>query len=208
MKKNICILVMFLSFGMSPWARAASLIDQVQDVYRLTETFRANFVQKTHIAALDRDVEERGELSFSKPGKFSIRYQGDRERNYISDGKTLWIYRPRDKEVEVYEKVNDMVSREALAFLGGLGEMTKEFKSSKVSEDQIKLVPKRTGSPFSEITLTIDPATHLVAAVRLLPKSGNQSQYVFSNVRTNEKFPEKTFQFHESGVKETRPMEL
>lgn len=200
-------LAVFL-FSLLPLAQASSLVDKVQETYRSTDNFHADFIQKTHIAALDRHIEEKGELIFERPGKFSIHYQGARERSYLSDGQTLWIYRPHEREVEVYENLNDMVSREALAFLGGLGEMTKEFKATQDTEYQLKLEPKRRGSPLKEIYLTIDPQTNLVKAVLLLPKSGNQSHYRLTNVRTNEKIPESTFQFHESGIKETRPMQL
>lgn len=198
-----------LFFFLVPWTvHSESLAEKVQSAYRKTETFRANFIQKTHIAALDRDVEEKGELVFSRPGKFSIHYQGDRERHYISDGKTLWIYRPQDKEVEIYEKLNDMVSREALAFLGGLGEMNKEFVVSLPGAELLRLVPRSASSPFKEIQMTVDPVTSLAASVRLFPKSGNQSHYRFTDVRTNEKVSDKTFQFHERGVRETRPLQL
>jgi outer membrane lipoprotein carrier protein len=186
---------------------AAGLVEKVQQTYRQTEQFRADFVQTTKIEVLDRVVEEKGQLVFAKPGKFLIHYRGARERKYISDGKTLWIYRPKEKEVEIYEDLKNVVAREALAFLGGLGEMTKEFRVNEKG-GELLLVPKRKGAPFVQLILKINPESHLVQEATLFPKSGNESRYLFSAIRVNEPVPETTFEFHESGTKEVRPMEL
>lgn len=191
-----------------PTVQAAGLVDKVQETYRKTDQFRADFMQKTRIEILDREVEEKGELVFAKPGRFLIHYKGARERKYISDGKTLWVYRPKEKEVEVYEDLKDILSREALVFLGGLGEMTKEFKVSEKGEGGLVLIPKRKGALFTKLILKIDPQTHLVQEATLFPRSGNESQYRFSSIRTNEPVEEKAFTFHESDTKEIRPMEL
>lgn len=202
------ILFSLFTFYLLPFAMAAGLVDKVQETYRKTEQFRADFVQKTKIEVLDREVEEKGELIFAKPGRFLIHYKGARERRYISDGKTLWIYHPREKEVEIYENLKDILSREALVFLGGLGEMTKEFKVKETESSQLELIPKRKNTAFSKIILKIDAGTHLVQEVTLFPNSGNKSHYLFSSVRVNEPVPESTFTFHETGAKEIRSMEL
>lgn len=190
-------------------AFAGGLADRVQDAYRKTESFRADFTQQTKIEVLDRDVEESGDLLFSKPGKFSIHYKGKNERQYLSDGRTLWIYHPRDKEVEVIENVQDLVAKEALAFLGGLGEMTKEFRVTEGKDGQLTqltLIPKSKSAPFTKLVLTIDPQTSLVREADLFPKSGNKSRYVFSGVKTNESVADGLFTFKKSGVKEIRPL--
>ncbi len=190
-------------------AFAGGLADKVQETYARTDTFAADFTQRTLVELLDRDVEEAGHLIFSKPGRFQIHYKGRNERQYISDGQTLWIYRPREKEVEVIERVQDTVSREALVFLGGLGEMQREFKVTepKAGGLVLDLVPRSKSSPFTKLSLTIDPETSLVSAVELFPKSGNRSRYEFKKVQSNQPVPGSTFQFKKGGVKETRPLE-
>jgi outer membrane lipoprotein-sorting protein len=108
--------------------------------------------------------------------------------------------------VEVIEDVQDVVSREALVFLGGLGEMTKEFKVAEGAANALTLVPKSKSSPFSKIVLTVDPADHLARGATLFPKSGNKSRYVFDFVRVNEPVADSKFRFSKSGVKEIRPL--
>lgn len=184
---------LILAFLFLPATALAGLSDQVQQTYKNTREFRARFVQKTHIEILDRNMEEKGELIFAKPGRFVIHYLGPRERKYVSDGKKLWIRRPREKEVEVYDQINELISREALVFLGGLGEMDREFRVSEEGGDQLILIPKKKGALFKKILLKIDPETHLVRETTLFPKSGNVSHYVFSDIKTNEPVSDSVF---------------
>ena len=172
---------------------ALGLVEKVQGTYQRMDNFRAEFVQKTKVEILNRAIEEKGEILFSRPGRFLIHYQGARERKYISDGKTLWIYHPREKELEVFKNVNKIVTPEALAFLGGLGEMQKEFQVRERNGSELVLIPKRRGSPFVRLVLGVDPQTNLVHEVTLFPKSGNKSHYRFSSIRLNQKVPASTF---------------
>lgn len=186
---------------------ASGLADRVQEAYRDARSFQADFVQRTHVEVLERDVEERGELTFVKPGKLVIHYGGARERKYVSNGSTLWIYHPQAKEVEVFNRVGDLLSREALAFLGGLGQMTKDFLVKGESGHQLTLVPRRNAAPFNKLILKVDPQDHLVREAILFPRGGNQSHYVFSSVKTNGDVPAASFHFQTKGLKVVEPLE-
>jgi len=188
---------------------ASDLAEKVQETYKKTGQFRTSFVQKSRIALLDREVEEQGELIFSKTesqaGRFFIHYLGHREREYISNGQTLWIYRPHDKEVEVYKNLNDMISREALVFLGGLGEMKREFIVTQEGQGRLLLVPMKKAALFRKLLLQINPKTYLVQEAVLFPKSGNESHYQFIDIHVNEAIPESIFEFHEKQIKVITP---
>ncbi len=179
---------------------AGVLTQKVQETYQKTSSFEAHFIQKTHIELLDRDVEEIGQLVFARPGKFSIRYDGEQPRQYLCDGRILAVYRPLDKEVEIHDDVNSLVSQEALVFLGGLATMTKEFKVAE-SGDRLTLVPKSPKAVMKKMILSIDPKTSLVIRAELFPKSGNRSVYDFSKIRTDQAYPATFFQPPHAGVK-------
>ncbi len=176
---------------MTSYALAGTLADQVQQAYRKTKVLRAEFVQKTTVELLDRTVEEKGELVLARPNRFLIHYQGTKERKYLSDGKQLWIVRPREKEV--IENPDQAVSREALVFLSGLGEMEKEFRVSPGKAHSLILIPRSAQSPFKKIILGIDPETRLVREIELFPKSGNRSHYRFSKLRQEESVRDNLF---------------
>lgn len=172
------ILIFFLSIAL-----AGDLASRVQEAYRQTDALRADFVQKTFVQLLEKEVEEHGTLLLAKPNRFVIHYQGPHERRYISDGKRLWILRPQEQEEVAFREA---VGREALAFLSGLGEMDKEFQVTEQAtggEARLSLVPRAPTSPFKKIVLQIDPATQLAREVFLFPKSGNRTHYIFSRLR-------------------------
>ncbi len=174
-------------------AHASDLVARVQGVYQKNSKFQADFVQKTHIALLEKDIEEPGNMIFSKPGNFMIHYRGKQERKYICNGATLWIYHPKEQEAEVYPDIQNLLTHEALAFLGGLGQMTKEFQVRVEAGGWLSLVPRNKSSPFMKIRLRADPVSYFAQEIVLYPRAGNESHYQFSDIRTN---PELGFQFN------------
>jgi len=174
---------------------ASGLSERVQKTYADTQDYQSQFVQTTHIEILNRDVKENGKMFFSKPGRFLIHYEGAHERKYICDGSTLWVVHPRDKAVEVFKEMKDLVSREALVFLGGLGNMEREFRVAEQMGHQLLLAPKNRKSLFNKLILTIDPETYYVTAVDLFPKSGNHSHYDFQKTVVNQNFSKNLFQY-------------
>lgn len=164
--------------------QAADLVTEVQRAYQKNAQFRADFVQKTHIELLNKDVTEKGKMVFAKPGKFDIHYEGGQERRYICNGETLWIYHPKLQEVEVYSDVKEVLTREALSFLGGLGNMTRQFQVKVEPNSWLLLVPKNKKSPFKNIRLRIDLRSFLATEVVLSPRQGNESRYLLSRIQT------------------------
>ncbi|MBI2083742.1 MAG: outer membrane lipoprotein carrier protein LolA [Deltaproteobacteria bacterium] len=168
---------------------AGDLIQKVQETYRTTPAIEAEFVQKTYVEILEREIEEKGSLILAKPGRFNIHYKGRRERRYISDGKKLWIVHLREKETEVFEDIQKMVSPEALTFLSGLGEMEKDFQVAEDHSgktDRLILTPRRPESPFKKIVLWIDPKMNLAKEIELYPENGNRSHYRFERIKVKD----------------------
>ena len=180
---GIFITGLFLFLSTS---HASDLVQKVQQNYQKVQQFRAQFVQKTRVELLDRDIEEKGDLILAKPGRFIIHYQGDRERKYISNGKKLWIVYPHEKEVQVFDNLEDVVAREALIFLDGLGNMTQSFEVKEQKNHQLLLTPRNVKTPFKKLVLTISPDSSWVQEVILYPKSGNQTHYWFSHRQTSD----------------------
>src|SRR5262245_9904626 len=71
---------------------AAALADRVQQTYEQAGDLSIDFTQKTYVACLEKEVGKRGKAQFKKPGKLAIRYEGERGRSYLSNGKTLWVF--------------------------------------------------------------------------------------------------------------------
>ncbi|OGP15220.1 MAG: hypothetical protein A3F89_01090 [Deltaproteobacteria bacterium RIFCSPLOWO2_12_FULL_50_11] len=165
------------------------LIDQLQETYRGTQSFQADFVQKTEVTLLEKTIEKRGTMLFAKPDQFVIHYKSSPERKYISDGHSLWIYDVAEKEMQVIQDVRQALEREALAFLGGLGELLKTFRVPSVkgvdSSYEYVLIPRLSSSSMEKIILLVHQETFWVEGITLYPKGGNVSHYQLKNQKMN-----------------------
>src|SRR5690606_20872196 len=79
---------------------------------------------------------------FKKPGKMAIRYHGEGGRNYLSDGKTLWIFETGDSQVQKMRVDESTLPAEALSFLGGLGRLQRDFAVEEVDPKKWKALKR------------------------------------------------------------------
>lgn len=215
---SMILLLVVLAGVPNLWAQSpAQIADQVQVAYEGTKDLKMDFVQETYVEVLERKVKKKGEAYFQKPGKFAIFYQGKRGREYRCDGKTLWVYRDGEKQVEVYAVTDERVPAEALSFLGGLGNLKRDFAVEPVEEKKwqhlkvknkdlqwLELTPLKKRSQIQWLVMGFDPNTHLAQEVFFLTDSKNLSHYQFKNISANTQINPDTFTFSKSGVKELR----
>ncbi|MFO1462927.1 MAG: outer membrane lipoprotein carrier protein LolA [bacterium] len=176
----------------------SDLADRVQQTYEQAQDLGIDFTQKTYVALLEREVAKRGRATFKKPGKLAIRYEGERGRNYLSDGKTLWVFETGDAKPETYPLDEENVPAEALSFLGGLGRLKRDFAVEEVDPKKwaqlkaergqlqwMELTPLKKRSSLQWLVMGFDPKTAYAREVFLFTDSGNLSHYVFDKVELN-----------------------
>ncbi|MDX1386113.1 MAG: outer membrane lipoprotein carrier protein LolA [bacterium] len=182
------------------------MAQKVQSSYEQTQDLKMTFVQETYVQLLEQTVTKKGVAFFKKPGKFAIRYGGSRGKFYLSDGKSLWIGKKGDAKIQT-QKINDQeIPAEALSFLGGLGNLSKDFeveavdpkkwkqfKRSKGDAQWLELTPLKKQSHIEWLVMGFDPTTFLAKEVYLYTDSGNLSHYRFSEVQANVGLPDQDF---------------
>lgn len=217
--KIIILLLMGILFWpfSSSGATTQEIIQKVQKTYENAQDVSSEFSQKIVISSLEKEIEKTGKTIFKKPGKLYVEYDGDDGKLYISDGKKLWIYEKGDNQVDLYSVSAQMLPEEALAFLGGLGNLSAQFKVSSLNKkelqrikatrnlDWLSLIPKNPKSNLEELILGFDSSTHLVIEAYLKNETGNLSHYHFKNVQLNQSIPDAKFVFVKpKGVREIR----
>jgi len=198
----------FLSRALPAQTTVSVLADRVQQTYEQATDLSIEFNQKTYVALLDREVAKKGKALFKKPGKMSIRYEGDRGRSYLSDGKTLWISEEGDPAAQAYALNEDNVPAEALSFLGGLGRLKRDFaveevdpkKWAQLKRDQEKLqwmelTPLKKSSSLQWLVMGFDPVSAYAREVFLFTDSGNLSHYTFDKVELNKGLGDELFEY-------------
>jgi outer membrane lipoprotein carrier protein len=141
-----------------------------------------------------------------KPGKMRWDYEGKGGKPgqvLVSDGKTLWIYNPDDKAV-IRDEIGGALERTPLAFLMGLGELTRDFDVARPAQpvtlgragDVVLLLTPRTPiAALQELYLAVDPARSLVTAALIVDPFANRTRIAFDQIRQNTGVPDSRFSF-------------
>jgi len=183
-------------------------VNNIESTYKAVYDMTTDFEQKSYVVILNKNVLNIGVMKWKKPGKFFIDYTGSDPKQYISNGKKIWIYVPGDTQVEVYKVSNETISKETLEFMRGFVNIKKFFNitgwKKQKSMVELKLMPIFEGAPYSRLTCKFG-SNNLLKEVTIHNITGNISTYKFNNVRINNDLPDTIFTFKKpKGVKEVR----
>lgn len=198
-------LSLFLAFlqlpAASPRKDLNTLVKGVERSFATMKDFSADFVQIVE-DSLNRRRQESGHLYLMRPRMMRFEYKSPEETYFISDGKTVYLYVPADKQVNkdaVKEALDDRIP---LMFLLGRSNLSAEF--TKFEEPAIKpylpgtrvirMFPKRK-TELTEIVMEVDPSNYQVRRLAFNTVDGQRSEFIFSNIRTNTGLRQSLFQF-------------
>nr|NJM03775.1 outer membrane lipoprotein carrier protein LolA [Desulfobacula sp.] len=91
------------------------------------KSFEASFYQISKLAALDITEKASGKASFSHPGKMKWEYQEPEQHEIITNGKSLWIYRPGENQVMQGEASSFFKAGAGGAFLSDITLVRKNY---------------------------------------------------------------------------------
>jgi len=209
----LVLLFLVLSLGVrSLWAEdLAAFTQKIQKTYDSTQDVAMDFTQKTYVAVLEKEVSKKGSARFKKPGKFSIRYEGAGGRQYLSNGKTLWIYEAGDSQVQQAPANEESLASEALIFLGGLGNLTRDFAVEEVDPKKVEklkislgdlrwveLTPLKKKSTLQWLIMGFDKDKAIAKEIYLLTESENISHYLMDRVQFNTGVADTEFEYQKS----------
>jgi outer membrane lipoprotein-sorting protein len=165
------------------------------------------------------DTTQKGEIFFRKDGS-DVRMAAkvsppDPEQVFFSGGR-VEVYREKPGTVDVYDASAHREEAETLLVLGfgsSGNEMRKSFDVSYGGEEKIddletaklELVPKSEAikNHFPQIILWIDPQRGISVQQKLIAGNGDYRLAQYSNIRINQKIPDKVFKLKTSGTTKT-----
>jgi len=211
--------------------------------YRILD-YSANFFQESKIASLDRVQRANGrvEVAFDylarQKGravptvKFLWQYDSPTTQRIVSDGETMWVYLPENSQViqSNLELINKADQNDPMAFLTGLGNLSRDFTISWAvpSQDEddnyvLEMTPRRASSLINKLVIVVDHYAverylnrdeqespgdlwFPIRSTTVYDPSGNSTIIEFSNLRVNQNIPDTTFDFIvPAGVQVVRP---
>ena len=162
------------------------------------KSFEANFTQISRLAALDITEEASGRASFSHPGKMKWQYLEPEHHEIITNGKSLWIFRPQENQVMQGDASQFFKSGSGGAFLSDISLIRKNFTVSvkEVTADyvEINLTAKKENSDISSIVIRISQKNSEIVRVVTYNPYDDSTLFEFSDIQFKKISPD-VFEF-------------
>ena len=180
----------------------SALVDAVDKNFASMKDFSADFVQISTILVNQRQ-EDKGHLYLTKERKMRFDYTAPEEKHFISNGKTLYTYIPRARQVtreQVKESTSDIIP---MMFLVGRANLRKEFRDiTEVAakplfdgDRVLRLLPQRKLEGIQSIDIEVNPRTNLIDRMILLDTDKSATDFIFLNIVVNSNIEAARFEF-------------
>ncbi len=199
----IFLLVLFL--GPAPVRGESPSLDdivaRVQQQYETNADFKAGFQQESTVKTLGKKQQAEGVVYFKKPGKMRWVFNRPIKQEIISDGKTLWTYRPEEKQVIVSRMTQAFESKTPSTFLAGLGNLKRDFRARFAQPPapgknySLELTPVEAQGGLEKLFLIVDPKSFHIVQATVQDVMGNVTQVKFSKIQFNTNLSDDLFTF-------------
>lgn len=212
----ICVLVwgLLLGPGVPPGLPAAAaakagadvdeVVAKVQATCSRAQDLTARFHQTATSRATGAVQEASGLFLVKRPGKMRWEYQKPEPRLFVTDGKTLWVFSPADKQVVVQDLGEALASRTPLAFLAGDCQLRRDFVIAAVDNAATRgsrsftildLTPKRPEAGIARMLLEVNLQGYTVEKTTLFDAAGNTTVITLTDLKLNSGLGDQEFQF-------------
>lgn len=185
-------LVAGVSAGASegPAVESTGVVAAVEAKYAAIEVIQASFTQTTR-SALYGEETQTGDLVLKRPSKMRWNFTGD-GKQFVTDGSTMWIYMPRDKQVLKYADFSSSMA-DALLQLDRIGDLFEVTEQAAEGAHVLELKP-RGEAQFKHVLLTLDEA-YVVQRVQITDPYDSVTDLVFADVQLGAAVSDDLFQF-------------
>ncbi len=188
----------------------AEAVAAVERTYKSATSIRADFLQVDKSTAMGTETRKRGRLSLERPRKMRIEMGMPLEQAFVSNGKTIWTYSVKERQVLELPELTDGEGMGVL--LEDLGRIGEIFDVTLVPEKPpgkpsytVQLKPKKPGA-YKSLELTFSKQKHVLQDLVLVSQMDDVTQMSFTMVKLNGDIPDAEFNFvPPAGVKIVKP---
>jgi outer membrane lipoprotein carrier protein len=149
--------------------------------------FSADFNQISKLSALDITETASGKAWFSHPGKMRWLYLSPQRHEIITNGRTLWIYRPDQEQVMRGNAQKFFKAGAGGAFLSDIGLMRKNFtiEAQETTDTHISflLTAKQENPDLVTILIRVSRSTHEIQQVTTQNTYGDTTSLEFIHIQ-------------------------
>lgn len=144
------------------------ILDAIEKKYT-GKSFEAAFTQSVTLVAIDSTQKASGKASFSHPGKMRWEYLEPDHHEIITNGRSLWIYRPELNQAMQGDTASFFKAGSGGDFLSDISLVRKNYiisiKAVTAEYVEIKLVSKKETHNFSSIVIRISQKNNEIKRV-------------------------------------------
>jgi len=162
--------------------------------------FTAAFFQESILKAMQITDTAEGHLTVKRPGKMRWEYTIPEAQSIITDGRSMWIYRPTDNQVMVGKAPEYFGGGKGAGFLSDIRQLRKSFTIlMQASENKdyyrLKLVPVKATSELADIIISATRSTFQIDQVVTHNAYGDETRIVLSDYRFDIEPSDELFNF-------------
>jgi len=170
-------------------ATLSNILDGVEKRYA-GPGFSAKFFQESLLKAMQISDTAEGSLTVKRPGKMRWEYTIPDAQTIISDGRTMWIYRPADNQVMVGKAPAFFAGGKGAGFLSDIRLIRKSFniELQKAENDayyRLRMVPKKESPDLADVILSVQKTSFRVDQVITHNAYGDETQITLSDYQFN-----------------------
>jgi outer membrane lipoprotein carrier protein len=199
-----CLALAFPLFG--AWRSFAqedlgATLAALQRRYAAVDSIRAEFTQTYRAPGVDQI--ESGLVYMKKPGFMRWEYQAPEVKLFVADGQDTYLYTPEDRQVLVQRFTLEDLRSTPIQLLLGRGDIRKIYDVARepgsaarfAGSVVLRLTPRGGGAEYAHVLLECDKDRYDLRRIVIEERTGNTSEFLFSNLATNVKVDSKQFQF-------------
>lgn len=199
-------------FWLSAWSASASgaaqpvdeLAERVEAHLDQVRDFEARFRQRYHRQVLGKVIEEGGVVYVKKPGRMRWEYLYPESKLFITEGTKTYFYLPEEKQVFVNQSQSGALGLSPdspLALLAGRSRLRTAFEVEPTPAEpeaggaMMRLAPRQRYEDIEKIDLEVEPSSGRILRVLVVDSQGNQSEFLFEDIKENQNLPDTLFLF-------------
>lgn len=152
--------------------------------------FTASFFQESILKAMQMTDTAEGRLTVKRPDKMRWEYVVPDSQTIITDGKSMWIYRPSENQVMVGRAPEYFANGKGAGFLSDVRRIRKSFSLSLLPAEsskyyRLKLIPHKPTADLVDIILSVAVESYQIDQVITHNTYGDETRFVLSNYKFN-----------------------
>ncbi len=199
----LAFLLITVSVGAAAAVTPQEVMDKVQAQYDKSPGFKTHFRHESRLKAMSQTDVAEGWMYFQKPSRMRWQYESppQHKKEFVSDGRQVWMYIPQDQVVMVYPVSQVLRSDLVMRFFSGVGQFQRDFQISWKQPPEgnlpyvIELVPRKAAPELKVLTLTINPRTYLVEKLEFSNALGEETRFTFSQSQMDVRLKPDFFNF-------------